>query len=210
MDGINLRIIELIETLKVSPNAFAKALEVSSATIYNIIKGKNKPGYDLLLSIVFKYDVKWKWLMVGEDEIFIKREQEQQSKSQLSINPMGEIERKSLLSSSHAFEEYTKKLRFYQDAIATKPNLKKIDQELYQLGDLIQELELIYREFYTIPMQEFLRSINLNESKDPKRFIENNKAYFDKLNSLNDSFKNISNSINEVLSYFPEFLNKPF
>ncbi|OIN55673.1 helix-turn-helix transcriptional regulator [Arsenicibacter rosenii] len=68
---INERIVKLIETLKMSNNAFAKSIDKSSTAINYISDGKGKPSYDVLESIFKRYpQVSRDWLLMGEGEMF--------------------------------------------------------------------------------------------------------------------------------------------
>lgn len=66
---INQRIAFLVEELEKSSNAFAKKIGTSSTTIYNIISGKNSPGFEIIESILEKYpNINPIWLVKGLGE----------------------------------------------------------------------------------------------------------------------------------------------
>ena len=64
--NINKRIAAIIENKKITPNAFATQLGFKAAVIYNILKERNKPGYDLLVKICETFNVRGNWLLTGE------------------------------------------------------------------------------------------------------------------------------------------------
>jgi transcriptional regulator with XRE-family HTH domain len=69
--GISARIEKVIEDKKLNPNLFANELGIKTTVIYNILKNRNKPGFDLLLKICGKYNVNANWLLTGEGEMYL-------------------------------------------------------------------------------------------------------------------------------------------
>jgi transcriptional regulator with XRE-family HTH domain len=65
---INDRISHLIELLNLSSNSFASQMDVNTTIIYNIQKGRNKPGFDLLQKITDTFNVNGNWLLNGNGE----------------------------------------------------------------------------------------------------------------------------------------------
>lgn len=72
---INERFNLLIEALKLNPNAFAKSIGKSYTAIDSTIKGKSKPGYDMLEATFETYpDISPDWLMNGKGEMYRQQE----------------------------------------------------------------------------------------------------------------------------------------
>lgn len=68
---INQRIDELIKQMRTNPKAFAESIEKTPTTIYTVLSGRNKPGYEVIESILKKYpNVNPDWLLMGEGEMF--------------------------------------------------------------------------------------------------------------------------------------------
>lgn len=77
MNTINQRFTELISGLKMNTNSFAKSIGKSYTSIESICKGKAKPGFELLETILDAYpNVSADWLMKGEGEMFAGRAKE--------------------------------------------------------------------------------------------------------------------------------------
>lgn len=68
---INERINVLLEKLRINANTFSKAIGKSYTAVDGIVKGKSKPGYEFLESILAAYpQVNPGWLLAGEGEMF--------------------------------------------------------------------------------------------------------------------------------------------
>ncbi|GAB3990483.1 hypothetical protein GCM10028807_17750 [Spirosoma daeguense] len=68
---INQRINQLIQALNMKSSAFADSIEKTPTAIYTILNGRNKPGYDILESILSRYPkINATWLITGEGEMF--------------------------------------------------------------------------------------------------------------------------------------------
>ncbi|UHG90083.1 helix-turn-helix domain-containing protein [Spirosoma oryzicola] len=77
---VGQRFAALISELKMSNNSFAKSIGKSSTTINYIVDEKNKPGFDVLETILRVYpNVNPNWLMNGEGNIFRDKEQSVES-----------------------------------------------------------------------------------------------------------------------------------
>lgn len=69
---VNQRLKFFIDSLNLSPNAFAKEISVSSTAIYKTLDGKSEPGYDLMNRIIKRYpSLNANWLLTGEGEMYI-------------------------------------------------------------------------------------------------------------------------------------------
>lgn len=73
MDSINERFKIIIDMLGMNANSFSTELNMRSTAMYNIINGKNKPSYDLLKSIIEKYNVNPSWLLSGDGDVFLTK-----------------------------------------------------------------------------------------------------------------------------------------
>lgn len=70
MDGLNKRVVRVIEKIGVAKTEFAEALNVSPAVITHISSGRNKPGVDILQKILTIYPtINAEWLMLGVGEM---------------------------------------------------------------------------------------------------------------------------------------------
>ena len=70
---INDRIKDVINSLKMTPNAFASEIGVAGSVIYNILKGRNRPSFDILEKIVSTFDVSSDFLLLGKGDIIISK-----------------------------------------------------------------------------------------------------------------------------------------
>lgn len=76
MEGsINERIKIIVEALNITANAFANELGVAGSVIYNIIKGRNKPSFDILDKMVSSFNVNPNFLLTGKGEVFLTMEE---------------------------------------------------------------------------------------------------------------------------------------
>jgi len=68
---INDRIALIIREKNLNPNSFSALIGVNSTVIHNILKGRNKPSYDILTKILKTVkDLNPEWLMNGTEEMF--------------------------------------------------------------------------------------------------------------------------------------------
>ncbi len=80
------RLNELINTLSIKKKEFAKEIDVSSGNLSDWLsdKRKSKPSADVLFRISEKFNVDMNWLITGEGEMFLSRDQDH--KPNLEIN----------------------------------------------------------------------------------------------------------------------------
>jgi transcriptional regulator with XRE-family HTH domain len=69
---INKRIALIIEDKKLTPNSFAIKLGVKPTIVYNILKDRNKPGFDLLNKICEAFVINANWLLNGSGNMYEK------------------------------------------------------------------------------------------------------------------------------------------
>ena len=69
-ETINQRLELTIKELNVSQSAFAKALDISTGRLSNIVKGRNKPDSQLLAKLAEAYpEVNLTWLLTGKNHV---------------------------------------------------------------------------------------------------------------------------------------------
>ena len=67
---VNQRIKFLIDSKNLSENAFSLKIGVSSTTIYNVIKGASKPGFEVINGIAQNFEnIDLNWLITGKGEM---------------------------------------------------------------------------------------------------------------------------------------------
>lgn len=64
--------MELLQSeLRLNNNSFCNTIGVNPTIVHNIIKGRNKPGFDLLNKIILSFDnINAEWLMTGNGSVF--------------------------------------------------------------------------------------------------------------------------------------------
>ncbi|WP_273215627.1 helix-turn-helix domain-containing protein [Runella zeae] len=68
---INQRIDAIISSLNMNQKVFAESLGKAPTVIYNIVNGRNKPGFEIIESLLKKYpQINSSWLLTGEGEMF--------------------------------------------------------------------------------------------------------------------------------------------
>lgn len=65
-DGFDTRFAQLLATLNISQNEFARQLGSTSAFISNMARGKSRPGLDFLAKISTTFGVSLDWLVLGK------------------------------------------------------------------------------------------------------------------------------------------------
>lgn len=70
-NNINERVADLVKSLKMSTNAFAKTINKSQSAVSFIIEGRSKPGFEVLDAICEIHHVNPIWLLRGEGEMFV-------------------------------------------------------------------------------------------------------------------------------------------
>ena len=80
---INERVKMIMTHFKLSQTKFASSLSCSQTTIANIVGGrKNKPSFELIVSILDKYDISSEWLLHNKGEMF--KQAESNNKDEIS------------------------------------------------------------------------------------------------------------------------------
>lgn len=60
-----------LKAKNITQSKFAESINVAKASISHIISGRNKPGYDFILSMARQYpDLNLDWLITGKGEMF--------------------------------------------------------------------------------------------------------------------------------------------
>lgn len=82
---VGLRVKAVRHKLNLKQGAYAKKLGISQSFLSYIEKGKRKPSYELLLSLLSIFNVNLHWLVTGIGDMFIpETNPEQQLKEQFS------------------------------------------------------------------------------------------------------------------------------
>jgi transcriptional regulator with XRE-family HTH domain len=67
MDGLNTRVVMVMEKFGLTKTAFAADLEISQAVLTHISGGRNKPSVEMLQKITHKYpSINTEWLLMGK------------------------------------------------------------------------------------------------------------------------------------------------
>ncbi|MCM1030004.1 MAG: helix-turn-helix domain-containing protein [Oscillibacter sp.] len=84
------RLNAIIEGKGLSATKFATLIDANPSAISHLLKGRNKPGYDLLVSIAKAFpDISMDWLLTGEGEMYnsSKNKGETESVKSTTLNP---------------------------------------------------------------------------------------------------------------------------
>jgi len=65
-DGFNVRFAQLLASLNISQNEFARQIGSTSAFVSNMARGKSRPGLDFLAKISTVFGVSLDWLVLGK------------------------------------------------------------------------------------------------------------------------------------------------
>lgn len=159
IDTINARISLLIENQKITTNSFATKLQTKATVIYNILKGRNKPGYDLLKSIVETFGVNANWLITGNGSMYTNDiTNVDLHKVGKAVNPNEFYLKEKVLITDKVIEDIisktfssenlsikTNKLREFQASYTRKINseLRRDEKELYNMLEIAEDLEAL-------------------------------------------------------------------
>jgi len=125
---INQRIDTLISALNKNHKTFAESLGKAPTIIYNVVSGRNKPGYDLLELICEKYsNVSRDWLLMGEGDIFREAKEEPR--------PDGYLQ-EHLVKLEENFRRLNQQIEVKDQQIAAK------DKQIEKLMDLLGKLDV--------------------------------------------------------------------
>jgi len=73
MNDIKDRILEILRKEGIMPSRFADEIGVQRSAISHIMNGRNKPGYDLIVKILKRFNkINAEWLILGEGEMYKK------------------------------------------------------------------------------------------------------------------------------------------
>jgi len=85
MTDIKNRILEILRKEGIMPSRFADEIGVQRSAISHILSGRNKPGYDLIVKILKRFNkINAEWLILGEGEMY-KNSEDFYSKNQKQI-----------------------------------------------------------------------------------------------------------------------------
>lgn len=70
MDGLNVRIKQLIEVLDISKTAFGEKINVSQAFISQLCNGTKQPSDRTIADMCREFNVNEEWLNTGEGDMF--------------------------------------------------------------------------------------------------------------------------------------------
>ena len=111
---INERIAIIIKELGLNNNSFSKIIGVNPTIIHNIIKGRNKPSFDLMQKIISSFDnINIDYLLKGEG-------------SPINSNIVNEPYVKY-------GKDYSNEIRILKERIKDLENLLQAKQEIIQL-----------------------------------------------------------------------------
>jgi transcriptional regulator with XRE-family HTH domain len=84
VDGLATRILQVMDHYGLSKADFAQKLMISPAVLSHISSGRNKPGLELIVSLLENYsDVSADWLILGVGPM-LRQKQNQEFASQIS------------------------------------------------------------------------------------------------------------------------------
>lgn len=67
------RLNEIIEKKGLTATKFAAMIDVNPSAISHLLKGRNKPGYDVLVNIARAFpDISMDWLLTGKGSMYTK------------------------------------------------------------------------------------------------------------------------------------------
>lgn len=72
------RLNEIIEKKGLTATRFAAMINANPSAVSHLLKGRNKPGYDLIVNIAEAFpDISMDWLLTGKGSIYGEQPQEQ-------------------------------------------------------------------------------------------------------------------------------------
>ena len=76
------RLNAIIEKKGLSATKFATLINANPSAISHLLKGRNKPGYDLLVNIARAFpDISMDWLLTGKGEMYTDAENAEKRES---------------------------------------------------------------------------------------------------------------------------------
>ncbi len=175
---INQRLKILIDELGLTPNSFATKLDLNPNVIYNSLKEKSKPGFDVLNKIVETFDVNPDWLLknVTSDDTTILRhdlrhnvrhkpQKNTLNRDFLSSPNIEDIERSSSKQRFKVTDEYL--LKFFQ-ILNNDPELKEYNDLYLELDDNMSDLIAFFEKHTNELYTKALEFIELQQSKKGK------------------------------------------
>jgi len=159
----NQQIKKLIDTLGITPNAFASKLGIKATSVYNILNDKNNPSYELLEKIIETFSVNPNWILQDKGDVF--------------YNINGNSEQKNIIESNREF--------FDSDDILNRfKGLNNNNYEYQQIINYEQFNNSKLRIFYRLELDSLRETYN--NYKILIEFIHSLKPYGD---FWNEKFK---------------------
>lgn len=84
------RLNAIIEEKGLTATKFASLIDANPSAISHLLKGRNKPGYDLLVNIARAFpDISMYWLLTGEGEMYgeTKSSEKNESAKEATLDP---------------------------------------------------------------------------------------------------------------------------
>ncbi len=77
LEPINQRIIDLMEVLNLTQSDMSRRLELNRSTLNGIIKGRQKPSFKVIQTILRTFPIRAEWLIMGEGNVLKSEDEEQ-------------------------------------------------------------------------------------------------------------------------------------
>ncbi len=208
---INERVSILIEKLGLTANSFAQELGLNPNVIYNTLKGKSKPAFDVINKIVETYNVNPEWFIKNDisSEVSIFMDDEGVKNDRVvAPNHWTSVNRKAAFI--EAFEVSEKAHRYFRN----------ICQLNNQLDEFFKNLDSVYQkiDFIDAFIQEYITPLRINALKELENSIVRGDAFSDTypktvntlepLIKINDAISDGNDKLFEVLNRLRDFDDK--
>lgn len=180
---IGNRIHNVIKALNISKAEFCAKMDVAPTVIYNILNGRNKPGFDLLGKIINTFNVDPNYLLRGTGEMFISNDDFLMNTNfEPYMNQSDKNNKKSDLGDKNIKGQLNSSFSAKRDIISR--NKEFLDTYSYLgYGDIEKEsyvyLQIMYYDTMTYPRVYALYNVE-----------------FDKLRTVYQSYLNLVNVLN--------------
>jgi transcriptional regulator with XRE-family HTH domain len=225
MSSIGKRIDQIINHFGLTKYSFAKSLKTSGTRISNIVNGRNKPDFDLLVNIINTFNICPSWLLLEEGKMLNNDSDNSElgsAKKQFNflitslekfdsiklINLMSrdDISEDVKLEINKAYSNATKVKTLYLNSLNKSENISLPILKAWELKNLIDHVIEIYNRYIWLTDYKLLSHLEKTGVEiDLQKYFEQNEELYSNYKNFADSFETLEEDIIKCLVEFSQF-----
>nr|NQU93972.1 helix-turn-helix transcriptional regulator [Bacteroidota bacterium] len=212
---INERVEILIRELGLTTNGFALRLGLNPNVIYNTIKGKSKPAFDVINSIIETFDVNADWLIKNvtpDGTPILGHKQGHKQGHKNNENTLIRVTRENIATEKieNQFNDavlFTNAFRHFSNIMKSNQSLSSFFEAYGSLREYIELMKAFMREYVDPFYNQALSKIELSFStgKIDKKNYQEVIELLKPLTKFNPYFEIAADGLGEALAALKQF-----